>query len=372
MKKFVKLLIIAVLAMVTALSMIGCTAPGGSNPETGLLYKKIGGVYTIYDYVDDGTGKTELNIADEIKEGITELRIKANAFNGDNNLVKITVPSTVTLMDKGAFAGMKKLQELVIPFVGMTAVADAEYTPEDVEDKSIGTERTIAHLFGKDYYDAGSLVTINYDANASAETCYMPVSLKKIVVAPSQNYTIPMYAFSGLKKQVAVEMNDKVVGIGEGAFKGCTQLQTIVLPNSVTKIYASAFENCSKLSNITFGTGVEVIGEKAFKGTALTNVTIPASVTKIENYCFANSAVKNVTLSDNVNKIGHYAFFSCEKLEKVFTSGVESIGVFAFAKCKNLTYFGGESAFAENTIRLNGATAESTSFMIEGKTFTIA
>ena len=365
MKKIVKILVVMLLAVITTLSMVACSTSTSTGSEKGLLYKKIGGQYTIYKYVDEGLGVTELDISKVLGTEIKDVRIKANAFSGNNTLTKIIVPDTVTLIDKGAFSGMQCLQELVVPFIGMTSIADAEYSPVEQEGKSIKSERTIAHFFGNDSYDNGASVTISYDGTtADSEICYMPLSFKKLTINATSDYAIPMYAFSGLNKQIDIVLEGKITAIGEGAFKDASQLRSIVIPNTVTKIYKDAFNNCAKLTNVTFSTNLETIGEGAFKGAVISDLVLPQSVKTIGDYAFMNSNVKNVTLSASLETIGAYAFYNSIKLEKVYTDGVAStmtIGAFAFSKCDALVKFDAKSV-EENKLNYKGFVYNSTAF----------
>ena len=61
MNKFLKSIIVLMLALLVGLTAVACSDNGGkAEGKKGLLYKKINGVYTIYDYVDEGEGKTTL------------------------------------------------------------------------------------------------------------------------------------------------------------------------------------------------------------------------------------------------------------------------------------------------------------------------
>ena len=80
--------------------------------------------------------------------------------------------------------------------------------------------------------------------------------------------------------------------IGEGAFRGRSNLTYIDIPSSVTSITISssvtsigrfAFSDCRSLTSITIPSSVRSIEKSAFSGCrSLTHIDIPSSVTSIE------------------------------------------------------------------------------------------
>ncbi len=94
-----------------------------------------------------------------------------------------------------------------------------------------------------------------------------------------------------------------VTGIGNYAFKNCTELEQINLPDSLLWIGGGAFYNCSSLANITIPSGVEFIDGNVFYGcTSLTSVVIPESICGIS----------------------FGAFDDCENLNAVFYTGTST------------------------------------------------
>ena len=56
----------------------------------------------------------------------------------------------------------------------------------------------------------------------------------------------------------------RVVGIGEGAFRSCSDLYSVTIPNSVTNIGEYAFDSCDDLTSVTIPNSVTNIGKYAF------------------------------------------------------------------------------------------------------------
>lgn len=86
----------------------------------------------------------------------------------------------------------------------------------------------------------------------------------------------------------AVEIPSNVTEIGNGAFEGCTVLESIEIPASVTKIGDGAFMGCTSLETITIPNNVTAIGDWTFAFCMpLHCITIPKSVQSISMNAFS-------------------------------------------------------------------------------------
>lgn len=357
--RFLKILLLSVLFLLSACCLFACGDGSSDEPKKGLLMKKMGNddTYTVYDYVDDGTlTDGVLDIASIAGDKVVS-RIKANAFYGDDTVKKLIVPATVTRIDKGAFSNMKALEELQIPFVGYNANADTYYNETaSAEDKAVDEMRTFGYMFGTDSYDFGQSATQTYGAGDSETfTYYFPTRLRKVIVAPANNYGIPMYAFYGNNGISSVVMGENVKAIGDYAFADAMYLSTIEIGANITRIGEGAFKDCAKLNNgLTFAADstLTVIGDNAFENAGIERIALPASVTSIGSRAFKGSSVIEVDLG-NVAKISSYAFYNCEKLEVVKTVATD-IGAYAFYGCKSLKKYNYETDYH---IDLNGVTS---------------
>jgi hypothetical protein len=391
MKKILKILLLAVLSVACVMSAIACAPTSSEDSDKGLIVNLKKGVYIVTKYVaeeDDGN-VLDLSLRDELKEiskiENVKIRIKTNAFSGNENIEELIIPSFVTEIDEGAFAGMKNLKKITLPFIGATANSDAS-TGDSSEgtDKATDNARTFAYVFGKSEYGEGSKVTVNY--NDKTEDRYMPRNLRTVVIAPEADYNIPMDAFNGCVNLTTIVLNDKVKEIGEKAFNGCINLLYSLnvkgedievidfeLPSSVEVIRKGAFTNCTKLlgSVLNKTINLKTIGESAFEGafngSEAIEIKLPANIV-IGKKAFSASAVKTVELTigdkDSI-VIGDSAFASCLKLTKVvfgsFTANAEitrTIGQFAFKGAENLTQFGDTA----DTIKTDGFTLDSLAF----------
>lgn len=225
-------------------------------------------------------------------------KIEQYAFNGCVSLKKVALPESTTEIGSYAFGGCVALEEL-----------------------SFGTE----------------LATIGTRA---FESCAM---LSKINSSTAHTAIIP----------------ETVTKIGDGAFKGCTEIYYWTLPfigNTATATstssvfgYIFGYTNTSSSVSGTINQG-ESSKYKYYVPTTIKSVTITAQ-TIIPDYAFHNcSFIETISIPDTVTEIGDYAFKNCTVLKRVNSTvdGVLTIPTmtsviytYAFENCKAITEING-------------------------------
>ena len=125
------------------------------------------------------------------------------------------------------------------------------------------------------------------------------------------------YGCTGLTWVAPDSKDVKVTNIGTSAFQGCTGIKSVDVPYAT--IGASAFAGCTSLETLTLGSGCNSIGNSAFASCSkLTSVTIPNSVSSIGNSAFYGcSQMSTLTIGSGVTTIGTQAFYSCSGLTKI-------------------------------------------------------
>ncbi len=260
MKKVFNILLAIMMVALCAFSFTACKKiEGTGEKEKGLLIKKIGEVYTIYDFVDDGTFNGKLDIGAILAEkSLDNVTIKKGAFDGVDTITELVVSDKVTEIEEGAFRKMKNLVKLELPFIGKNAIADARFNQTDEQvNKSVDKERTIAHLFGTEEYSGGTEITTDY------ATIYMPATLTTITINATEKvsygvegqkeagYAIPYEAFQGATNLRKINLTGvNLIEIGEEAFSGCTNLDSIIIPETVKVIHKNAFNGCTNMSKV--------------------------------------------------------------------------------------------------------------------------
>ena len=325
---------------------VGATKDGTSNKHFGYIFGA-SSYSSNEDYVP-------ASLKEVIITGGTS--IVDYAFLDCSSLTSVTIPDSVTSIERGAFSGCSSLESITLPFVGAT---------------KDGTENThFGYIFGassssyNDDYVPTSLKEVIFTGGTSIgdRAFWYCRSLTSVTIGDGVTI-IGGSAFYGCRSLTSVTIPDRVTSIGDSAFYACSSLTSVTIPNSVTIIGEGAFWSCSRLISITIPNSVTSIGNRAFYGcSSLTSITIPDSVTSIGNSAFSGcsgltsaiipdsvtsignsafsgcSSLTSVTIPDSVTSIGNSAFYGCSGLTSVtIGDGVMSIGSVAFDGCSNLT-----------------------------------
>ena len=142
-------------------------------------------------------------------DGFPVVSIGEKAFQ-EKDVVSVTIPDSVTLIDYSAFNSCSKLKSVVI-------------------GKSVETISESAFSYCK--------------------------SLEKIVI-PDSVKIIRESAFYGCENLTSVDFGNSLVIIEMQAFELCSSLTSVVIPDSVNDIQTLAFSDCYSLRDFTIGKSV--------------------------------------------------------------------------------------------------------------------
>ena len=312
------------------------------------------------DYTDVPWDSLRESISGAVfEEGITN--IPNNAFYYCQNLVNVSIPSTVTAIGKqafrqcaftsftipdtvtslgtGVFAGCRNLEEVIIP-------ASVRYIPSNC------------------FNGCNSLKSIEIPAGITGVGSYAfsYTGLKKVEL-PASVTDISEGAFSYCTELTDITMSG-VQTLGFKAFYGCESLEKFTIPASMRKIANSVFDNsglqeihiedlmsyCTNTvcySTSGHGNSTTYSSNKLFQpnrklytnGQLVTDLVIPDGTTSIMLYAFAYcTTIKSVTIPKSVKRVGQGAFSGCKEITKVeMETGIEDIGEDAFLGCSKLT-----------------------------------
>lgn len=92
-------------------------------------------------------------------------------------------------------------------------------------------------------------------------------------------------------------------------------LKTVSLPENVVTVGSMAFGNCYYLENVSFGNKVTTIEASAFYQCDLKSLSLPATVTRLNSYAFqGNKNLTSVELSSSITDLGTNPFADCISL----------------------------------------------------------
>lgn len=265
--------------------------------------------------------------------GIKVTALDYYAFYGNENVVEVVIPDTVTHIYMGAFYYCSKLENIEIPM-------SIEYLDKEILDYS-----KIMNDFeasGKDgYLQVGSCIFASkYTSEYDVET--------KIKIGDDVSAIAPR-AFA-MWKRASFDIGKNVKYIGSGAFENTLITGDKIIDNVVYSgkyaIYSCANEeggSTRKYSeNVEIKQGTEILAEGLFgnydyQNHTIKSVKLPRSITKISDYAFAHTwNLESIEWNEDIEKIGKHAFYQTNLGELVLPYNLKEIGRSAF-EYANLT-----------------------------------
>lgn len=222
------------------------------------LYKEISkNKYAVYSWIQfddevkgyDKATKTVMNIPGYIDGHKIEV-IAKEFTRGCIGVSKVTIPNTVTEIQRGAFVYTKRIQSISISS-SVNKIADDVFSGNNCLKFTVDSNNKYFQAINGDLYSKDG---------------------KTLVSATGSSMTkIPSF----------VEV------IGGDAFCGNNHIVDITIPATVKKISYAAFASCDNLRNVIIeGNGLTTVESRAFQTTKLISLNIPSSVTSFSYDAF--------------------------------------------------------------------------------------
>ena len=208
-------------------------------------------------------------------------------------------------------------------------------------------------VYNDEKYIVTNIVASAFDGNktiTSLECCQRLVSIGdfafrgcpnlETVVFPDEFDEIGTWSFGNCPKLQTINKIN-VLRIGTSAFNGCSSLEEIDMTDDATNLGAYAFNGCSSLRRVRLSSQLKSILQSTFQGcTSLTDINIPSSVTQIQTSAFQDcTALEDVTMGEGVTIINTNAFRNCKSLQSIeLPSKLGTLGQYAFMNCSALQY----------------------------------
>lgn len=337
-----------------------------------------------YNYYvkEDGTAEltgysgseTEL-VLPSVLDGYTITSIRSEFLYGRGNIVKVSIPDSITYIGYGAFNGTG-LTTVEIPGSVKSIVGDAFAHCQELTSVIIheGVEmlgwaafsncpklETIA-LPDSILYISDSFANTGYGNNPDNwenDVLYIGSYLIDAKETLSSSYrvkegtkAIASQAFANCTQLQEVILADSVVSLGGGAFSCCNSIKNIYLPRNVCSVYyledldwthAHAFANMEQLEYIS------VDPNNPYFYADENGVLYNKAEKSLIVYPPANQA-KTYRIPDGTLKINEYAFSNSKNLEGLaFPLSLQMFAPNAFSGCDNVShicYFGSDEQWA--------------------------
>ena len=256
--------------------------------------------------------------------------IGKKSFANCSKLSVIRLPENVTSVGDNAFEGCTSLRSLFCdalfpPFVGSNAFENcsAEFhvsvssSSEEIYMNSDWNQYNVSsgQPFNEIWYTTTDNQTFNYGSpsyfGATGVISNVYIGDKGILIFDGDitKVEMPIYLY-GRANLKSISLPESTVSIGDGAFYGCSNLQTIN-PGLVLSIGEKAFYECSKLESFSCPS-VTSIGKQAFAGCSnMTSFITPNIETIGEGMCASCTKLETVNIGTKSKSAGEACFYRC-------------------------------------------------------------
>ena len=319
-----------------------------------------------YTVLKDGTvqivkyyGKAaQLTVPSKL-DGKTVSSIGNNAFELNDKLTSVIIPSSVKKIGEMAFYYCENLKSVTLP-KGITTIEYATFSVCPALSK-ISLPAGLTRIAERAFYCAGlTKVTLPDSVKTIASEAFSSCQELLEVVLPESATDLGDSAFSNCQSLKKATLPSKLKKIPDGLFSQCYELETVSfpsglteigfgafsftaitkapLPNTVKKIGEEAFSWAQKLKSVNLPEGLTEIRSCTFNATTLESVKLPSTLKRIANGAFSGSCIKELTVPKGVTEIWQEAFKGCRQLKKVtMPDTVTYLGDSIFQNCDALT-----------------------------------
>ncbi len=239
----------------------------------------------------DFTYKTQTNWETDTVE------VHITGYNGSDSVV--TIPDTiagypVTVIDSGAFQGNETITSVTVP----SSVTEIEtYAFEDCTNLSELKLPENIYFFGRRAIKNTAIYndSKNWDGN----------------VLYFNNFLIE----ASMDIEGEYKVKDGTTLIAGGAFTSNRDITSVIFPSSLKYVNDNAFQFCRNIEKVTLNEGLEVIDRGALSYTSISEIKFPQSLRVIGNGALSDTNITKLHFPANVEVIDETAFTDVELKE---------------------------------------------------------
>ena len=277
--------------------------------------------------------------------GYSLIGIEDRAFDGNDMLSDIHIPSSVQYIGSFAFAGCISLSRIALSgkteiregaFKGCASLAHIDLSDEVTKVAVDSFEDTPYYNDINNWTDGGFYIGTHLICGSSEE----PLTS----IRPSTKIISGKFTSTGEN----IEIPGGVTYIAQQAFENCQNIKRLVIGEEVKRIRLRTFSGLSNLEKIIFKAtnatcnSVTEAFENMGSQSKRVEIVIAKNVPKIPDYIFKQTKTSDVEIIltfENEHKctsIGEYAFAKCGFKELTITGNIQTIDNQAFSECKSL------------------------------------
>ncbi|MBN2652801.1 MAG: leucine-rich repeat domain-containing protein [Spirochaetales bacterium] len=258
------------------------------------------------------------------------------AFVNCSSLKKITLPSGLVSIGKGAFSGCS-IESIELP-AGLEVIGDNAFgypgpgvyvsaLPSSL--KVIGESALIVKNV-KDFELHEGLEVLPYELFSSLESINIPSTVKKITFwySPPDGFHSFQRRDTEKLKSITVSPDNKHYSSLDGVLFNKNKSELILypynksgeeysVPSSVVKIGNSAFAYAS-LKKVNLPEGLVVLGPSAFHYAKLESVALPKTLKHLGPYALYENSFKSIVIPASLEKIGSWSIGSYSLVSVTF------------------------------------------------------
>ncbi|EAX95211.1 surface antigen BspA-like [Trichomonas vaginalis G3] len=259
----------------------------------------------------------------------------------------VSIPSTISLIKKGAFQNKNKLVEVRIDGADNNLLVIEDFAFNNCEKLSkfpslnqvtkigrfsfnntkIDNDLAFSQIntISESAFSYSSISSVSFISNGNVDlsnNCFLNCqNLKSLMLQGNGNFTLGSSCFEGCSSLNYVSIPNRVLSLGVSCFMNCGLTSVSFTDNILYQNYIPdlLFKNCRNLNQISIP-NVRTIGAESFSNTAIEEILLPDTVESLNTQCFKGCfAMRKLTINPNskLSNLDYGVFDGCSSFETI-------------------------------------------------------